>query len=69
MSAQLSLLDLIPAPTKACHYCGGRLTEKEVLLPATCERSPVCTDCCQPCQGAALQRILGHYAKSRRWPR
>ena len=47
-----------PRPVKCCHYCGEPLSELDALLPATCERSLICVDCCRPCHHAALTRMM-----------
>lgn len=61
---QPTLFD-IPQPPVLCHYCNGQLTELEALLPATCERSSVCTDCCTACHHQALGRMLRWWATVR----
>lgn len=47
-----------PVVVVCCHYCGGPLSEKDMLLPHTCEESLICVRCCQPCHGAALERLM-----------
>lgn len=54
-----TLFDLSPPKPNLspCHYCHEPIAEKDGV-PHTCERSLICSHCCQKCHGAALIRMM-----------
>jgi hypothetical protein len=57
MNEQLGLFAPAEHRHGPCHDCGSDLGP-EPYIPATCERFLDCTGCCQPCQMAALGRMI-----------